>query len=1363
MQVERKTMTVQLRVFIFSLMVVTGVARLTAQTYSFDKVPTQDGIVNLSVRQIIQDHNGFLWIATFSGLYKYEGDEFIVKHDFLHDEINPDVTSLILDADNNIWIGTNNGLSKYNPFTEKIITYYHNEKDPNSVGSDKIRCLGIDNSGRIIVGTFDAGLYIHDSVSDSFSKIDFAGKNVLPPVHVRSILTEENGKIWIGTLNDGLYCFTHSGSKVDSVCNFRNEDPEYHLSNNNVYYIFKDKDGTIAACTKDGINIYNTQTAGFEIIRTSESTNYSLTNFFRTIFRDNGGKLWIGTWGGLFICDSFSDLHQDRYELLTHKRNVPNSIFSEQIMNVFQDNSGAVWIATENGLNKFDPYKNQFQPLGGELISGLKEQTSTAFGEWNGGILILTLSDGILHKKENMISRIYEKQLLEFENEKLYSIFIDSKKNNWIGSFSGLLIKINSTDQSTSVFNHSSESIPIYSISELENGILVIGTGGNGLKYFDTKTREFSNDLRLPGNGTINDIIFDNDKNLWVATQNGIFRRPYGSDQFEYYLPDDPVKVLNPNIFLDIVETDKGEIVIGGRNGLYIYDPQSNAFNKKTFENIPPLWITNIQIDSKKNMWFNLNFNRIAKWNVGTGEARIFSVNNGIRTSPYNRRGFFIDQNDKLYISGFDQIYQFETSKLITNTFSPMPVFTKLVINNTEVHVGTELNKQVILESSIESQQKIILNNNNKDFTLSFNSTSYLNNKENKYRYILHGYDINWQIGNNKSAHYTNLNPGKYTFEVNSANNDGLWSDNSAKLEIRVKPAPLRSFWAIILYIIIATVSVFQIRKIVNARIQLRRELLIERVKRDNEEKFHQERLRFYTNISHELRTPLTLIMGPIKQLISEEIQNSANSRLHSLILNNSQRLLSLVNQLLDFRKSIYQGMKLKATFSNIVETVETNLDAFSFMAKEKLINVQFIRDDDVLNGWFDIEKLNIILFNILSNAFKYTPELGSVTVELKNGDPSSLSGKSHIELMVSNSGKEIPQSEQDKVFERFYQVPDKANSTNTGTGIGLSLVKALVELHHGKITLASKPGEMTCFAIFIPHEREEYSVEEVFDFKRDADRRTKELVDNLKQRVNEPLNTDTEIELQKILIVEDNAELSGFLSEYLSSNYQVFTADNGYDGLGICERENPDIVISDVMMEKMDGLKFCQKLKYTQEISHIPVILMTALASVENKMTGYKAGADDYITKPFEPELLKIRVKNILDNLEKRKKEFGRDLRISASELTISKIDEDFLNQITGLLEKNLDNSDFDIDSFCRNLGVSSSYLYRKIKNITGLSPNEFIRTYRLRKAAVLFRESKMNVSEIAYHVGFNDPLYFSKCFKKQFGISPSMYFQNN
>lgn len=1350
-----------IRILYLLLLIFCALFAFSQQT-SFDKIPTQQGEANLSVRQIIQDDTGILWIATFSGLYRYQGDDFILQHEFNNSrQINNDVTCLLEDNNRNLWIGTNQGVSKYNLETGLLHTYEHQKENQGSLPSNKIRSLCGDDAGRIWIGTSNAGLSLYDNERDSFISIEFDSTKVIPPVYIKTIFDKGNGELWIGTLNDGLYCVKYTGDKVDSICNYRAENRDLNLSDNRVYCIYKDFDGQMIVGTRNGLNVYNPVSETFKQIIIHQVENESMVNFFRSVYRDKIGRLWIGTWGGLIRCNSISDLENGEFDLLKHNRNIMHSVSHDQVMHVFEDNSGTIWLGTENGLNRYDPYQNQFQPLAGKAFDNIAEQTATGFCPYGNGLLILTLSDGVFYKQGKVISKVFEGQLKEYEKNKLYSIFIDSKQNIWIGSFNGLLIKLNPERDGVEAYRHTGSGDPIYSINEGKNRQIIIGTDGGGLKYFNPDTRMFLNDNNLQGDVLVSDTHTDCSGNFWVASYMGIFKKGRDNNYFEYFLPDNPDSINNPNIFFDIEETTDGKIYVGGRNGLYLYNSGKNAFDVLKFSNAGNIWVTNIQTDKIQNLWLNLNFNQIARLTRLNNSIQFFNVNNGIRSSQYNHRGFYMDAGKQLYISGFDQIYQFNTTSLITNSFSPVPFFTKLVINNEEVKPGIEINGHVILSKNISFQQSLLLNHKNKDFTISFASASYLNSRENKYRYKLQGYDDKWQITPSNSVNYTNLNPGKYVFEVYSANNDGIWSQTPAKIEIRVKPSPFLSFWAIMLYLLIGTVATIQFRRVINARLQLRRELLIERVKRDNEEKFHQERLRFYTNISHELRTPLTLILGPVKQLIANEKQNPVNARLNKLILNNTQRLLTLVNQLLDFRKSVYQGMKLKATYFNLVEIIETNLDAFSFMAKEKSIEVQYLSDEKNFEGWFDVEKINIILYNIFSNAFKFTPESGMIKVELNHSNDDMFAGKPYIVLKVSNSGKGIPKNEQQKVFERFYQISGQQNSINTGSGIGLSLVKSLVELHHGKITLVSEPDEITCFTVFIPYSRDEYSDEEVFDFKRDADRRTREFVDNLKQQESNKASNPIHSYSGKILLVEDNAELSGFLFDYLSSDFAVTAVNNGIDGLAVCESENPDLVISDVMMDKMDGIQFCQKLKSTPEISHIPIILMTALASVENKISGYKAGADDYITKPFEPELLKIRVTNILRNLEKRKREFESDPKISVTELTISGIDEDFLNQVLELLEKNLDNGDFDLEHFCKRLGVSSSHFYRKIKSITGLAPNEFIRTHRLKKAALLMRESEMNVSEIAFHVGFNDALYFSKCFKKQFGISPSHYAQ--
>lgn len=1330
-----------------------------AQQQYFDKIHTREGEAHLSVRQVMQDNNGVLWLATFSGLYCYNGGDYIFEHRFRHQQqINADVTAVVQDETNNIWIGTNDGLAKYNPESEELVIYRNQEGAADAIGSNKIRSLAVDEDGRIWVGTFDQGLYLYLPESDGFRAVRFDEKASTPPVYIRKIFAGDGDRIWLGTWNNGAYCFTYKNEKVDSVLNFREESAERSLSNNFVYEITKDTDGTMVIGTRGGLNVFNSESKRFEDVSSARFQAGDMTNFIRSIMRDNSGKLWIGTWGGLILCDSFSDIKTGEFQLLKHKRSVVSSISHSQVMDVFQDKSGVVWVATENGLNSYDPYFNQFQPLSGAAMDDLSEQTATDFFPYKNSLLFLTLADGIIEKKNGFLQPFASSLLRPYQNEKFYSLFVDSENNIWLGSFNGVLLKLNVANGTVLAYKHSEQNTPIYAICELRKNVLAIGTFGEGLKYFNVRTGRFSDNTGISGDVQINDMLIDSEKRLWIVTQFGIFKKDELDTSFEYFLPENN-EVLHPNVFLSVAESKSGTIFIGGRNGLYEYQELEQSFVKNNFDTELQLWVTNLQFDSENRLWMNLNFNKIAQWNPKTSELLSFNVNNGIRSSSYNRRGFYIDKNDQIYLSGFDQVYMFDATQTVSNTYAPPPVFTNLVINNTDVHTDTELNDEFVLDKNIAYQKRLVLSHRNKDFSLSFSSSSYLNTRENKYKYRLQGIDREWHIGNERSVGYTNLRPGNYTFEVYSANNDGLWSAVPARLQIKIKPAPLLSTAAIMAYIFILAVAFYFSRRLILTRMKLRRALLVEKVKRDKEEKFHEERLRFYTNISHELRTPLTLIMGPAKELLSGDVPNSESSRLHQLIFKNSQRLLSLVNQLLDFRKSLHQGMTLKVTPCNLVRVVESNMEAFAYMANEKHIQVDFESNEPTLQGWFDVEKLDIILFNILSNAFKYTPDYGFVKLGIIKSEGNKIIPAEHVKLTISNTGKGIPKHLQEKVFERFFQVTNDSGSGNSGTGIGLALVKNVVELHHGKITVQSEPGESTTFSVYLPMHKQYYSEEEVFDFARDADRRTRELFNKKLEQKSDSVFEKKNSRSKTLLIVEDNAELRAYLQSFLSESYTVYAADNGQQGLECCKKHNPDLVISDIMMDTMDGIQFCKTLKSTPEISHIPVILMTALASVENKLQGYKVGADDYITKPFEPELLQIRIENTLEHINKAKKEFGKNPETAFGDLTVSKIDEDFLNQVIDLIDKNLDNGAFDIESFAKNLGVSTSQLYRKIKGISGVSPNEFIRTYRLRQAAKMIVDTRLSMSEVAYKVGFNDSLYFSKCFKKQFGVSPSKY----
>ena len=513
--------------------------------------------------------------------------------------------------------------------------------------------------------------------------------------------------------------------------------------------------------------------------------------------------------------------------------------------------------------------------------------------------------------------------------------------------------------------------------------------------------------------------------------------------------------------------------------------------------------------------------------------------------------------------------------------------------------------------------------------------------------------------------------------------------------------------------------------------------------------KLNNEKLRFFTNISHELRTPLTLILGPAKQLLDENKATTTDyekSR-YNLIYQNASRLLNLVNQVLDFRKAQSGELKLKVSKTDILAYSKNIFESFKEMAYNKKIKLNFISGNEAIEGWIDNDKFDKILYNLLSNALKFTNEYGNVdlTISLKGEDEEILI------IQVKDDGIGIPLKSQEKIFKRFYQATN-SKLNNTGSGIGLSLVKSLVELHKGFIKVESIPAKGSTFMVEIPIDRSFYNAKEVFEFALKNDNQSMLLLEKNAKKIIQ----NTELK-QKILVIEDNVELRKYLIDYLSDFYKVYEAENGEQGLKICKQIKPILCVADVMMPVMDGLKFCEELKKDEFISHIPVVLLTALSENEDKVKGYAIGADAYLVKPFEPSLLKTVIENIIKSRMELKAKFSGEVESKVSLLTHSPIDEEFMAKITNLINDNISDLDLSTEYLYDKLGVSYSKLYKKIKELTDLTPNEFIRTIRLKKSAELLKTKKYNVSEVTNLVGFSDPLYFSRCFKKQFGFPPS------
>ena len=647
----------------------------------------------------------------------------------------------------------------------------------------------------------------------------------------------------------------------------------------------------------------------------------------------------------------------------------------------------------------------------------------------------------------------------------------------------------------------------------------------------------------------------------------------------------------------------------------------------------------------------------------------------------------------------------------------------------------------------------------------------------------MEGYDRNWyEAVNIRTAHYSKIPPGDYTFWVQGSNNDGLWNDKTASIKVTVLPPIWKTWWAVGIYVlIIAGITTVLYKNIIN-RERLKSNLQLERSNREHSEKLYRSKIQFFTNLSHELRTPLTLIIGPLEKLISMH-EGSRFLREQLYVINqNAHRLLRLVNQLLDFRKAESGNLKLKVAQGNIIKFIREIILSFQGYASQKQIELKFNSGQDNIQVYFDRDQMEKVIFNLLSNALKYTPESGEIRVDIHKLDknrfkdhPDAPSQKNsyfkegYVEIAVRDNGKGIAEIYQKDIFKRFYSIENHENHDDIGTGIGLSLSKTLVELHHGNIAVDSKEGEFTCFRIRLPLGKPALDDDNFLQGFRDSEdiynyRKTENGYDTVEtESLKHPQTDDLEQENERpiLLIIEDNNDVRNYIASIFEADYKLHEAKDGLEGYDLAQKIIPDLIISDVMMPKVDGISLCHKLKSEYKTSHIPIILLTARTSLIFKIEGLETGADDYITKPFNASIIKVRAKNLITSRKILREHFlnSDPMKIEPSHVSYTSKDEIFLNGAIKIVEENMSDTTFTVEYLGRELGMSRMQLYRKLKSLTGYSANEFIRLLRLKRAAQLLKHNQMTISEITYEVGFTDLQYFRSCFKRQYGVNPSEY----
>ena len=1370
------------------------------QNEIFKSYTVEDGLSSSDINCIFQDKSGFIWIGTDNGLNRFDGSEFKIfrnKQKNQNSISDNSVWSLFEDRNGNIWIGTKGGiLNKYSPASEK---FEHIKLSDNKLSENSITAILEDNDGLIWIGTYSQGLFRYEPATGKIKNWNYdpANKNGLSNNYVTSLLQDVDGFIWISTYN-GLNKLNPTKLNDGFDLFFANESDKYSLCNNLVWRINQStiNKNLLWIGTSNGLCSFDITKQKFSRLSIPAKYPSQFSNSFASISEQNvDGKniLWAASYGGLFRIDLSNNISQ---QFVSDKKN-SNGFLGNQIDQLLIDRSGVLWIGTDKGLNylslraqKFNSIfsKNINSPLYQELLnSDIKFIVNGTENDY-----YIAASEGLYQLK----LKNQESELTKFNqlnNFNLWSIETGLNNDLWIGTYgNGLihfdlsneklqLIKIESPTFKTSAFNY------IKALHLNNNGKLWIGFWGGGLALYDIKTNDYKiwikeeADIKSIGHNDVWALHEDNLGRLWIGTNGGGLNLyvPKNNGEFNNWKfdADNSNSLINNSILsINEIKTDdksKTVFLIGTENGLseltikndksdkYKMHLEFNNFNNA--ESLSDKSINAVTDDDNGYLWISSN-SGLMRFNPKTSSAVIFGSSDGLNSNIFNSGAFCKSKNGIIIFGSAKGPVIFNPAEIILSKYQPKIIFTDFQIFNKSV-IPDESSP---LKVNITSAREINLSYDQNTFTFKFSSTDYNTSDLIQFKYKLEGFDADWINSNsNRTANYTNINPGSYRFIVIGTNSDGIWSEQEASVSLLISPPYWRTIWAYLLYVALIALGLYVIRKFEMSRTKLRNELRLKELETAKIREIEIMKSRFFTNLSHEFRTPLMLIKGPVERLLNGKDVNQSEQI--KLIQRNSEKLQNLIDQLLELSQLEAASIQLKAKKENLVSIVRGILFSFSALAERKNITLSFNSVKEEITAWIDRDKMEKILNNILSNAFKFTPDNGKIKFEIVN---TTIDYIDYTTVTITDTGIGIPAEKIDKIFDRFYQVDDSSKRAYSGSGIGLSLVKELVDLHQWKIFVQSKLGSGTEFILQIPLDENYLSdFQKVLDINKSNEVNISELsdeniVDITESKIDEvkkidlPINKKSEKQKKPaILIVEDSEDVRIYLNDILKDEYNLILSENGEAGLKTALESLPDLIISDVMMPIMDGIEFCKKIKSDWRTAHIPVVLLTAKASTESKIVGLETGADDYITKPFSFRELTVRIKNLLQQRKQLREKFGKDVVFKPENITPNKADQEFLMNAINIVEKNISNYDFDSDELAKQIFLSRSQLHRKIQSISGQSTGEFIRTIRLKKAAGLILEKTFSLTQIALEVGFNSPSHFTKAFKQMFECLPSEF----
>lgn len=1342
--------------------------------YEIQKVTLKNGLSSDFIYDVVQDHHDLIWIATESGLNRYDGKNI---RSFFHQKMNTGTLSnnLVqsLYADNEqkqLWVGTNEGLDRYNFETEDFTRFHYSNENGHLCFGDIVRILP-DGKDHLWICSYSGGLFRFDRRDGTFDYVqsEYQKARHRKGLEAISMFVDEDF-VWIGSNDEGVICYDKK-KKVFNNYDVEGQTAGYRFQIRDFY---EDEHGSVWLATSQGIYCKKKNDNRFCKHKMLKVLSDNSLFFIRDIKKD---EVWVGTEEGIVRLrkDTFRpDSFNPKYETIEMKNGGLGLSF-RSVRNIREDRYKNIWISTYAGGVNYIPYSlPNFRSITVEADNTKMYESNKILyieEDCSGNIYLGTDGHGI-HKLD--ASHRYVKHISFDKTDSrlrlgiIQSILCDGDSVLWVGTYDGGLIRYNQKVGEYTFLNTFNSKLPSNDVREIvsyDNEIIV--GGRKGIAVLDRTGRikrcYSVSQPGLPANDVRRIIVLPNG-DMWMTLYNaGLSFYNRSSDRFSFYSTNiQDSESLQDNMIEDICIGENGRLWIVSRNsGLFYKDSDREGFK--------PVCLGNSQgyirlfEDTNGILWLCTS-SHIVKHNYLDGQTDNYSNEAILNTGMYFASAALKSRNGNIYFGGAHGVVYFSPYKMrISSRPALRPVLTDFTLYNQSVGFSSE-EYPGLLDKSLLTADKIELEYDHSVFGLHFVSPNYGFSDELKYAFRLSGEEEDWNyVGTRTFAEYRNISPGEYEFQVKVANQDGVWNVEPTTIPIIIHPPFWKTTWMYCLYVLLLILLLYGVLRLWTYRLRVYNQLRYTRLERDKTQEVYQSKLRFFTNISHEFRTPITLISNPTERLLA--LENDSEKRyLLSVMKRNSDRLLRLVNQLLDLRRIDNDGFKLCVCKLNMQSLLHEVYMSFKELAERHDIQflLEYVPEDK--DFYIDRQVLEKCLYNLLSNAFKFTPSGGQISIKAYVAE---FEGRLFMVIDVKDSGMGISKEAVDSIFDRFFQEDNPEVRNNMGSGIGLHLVKELMELHHGEVRVESEPNKGSVFTLLFPtdkhvfHDADFYDeTSYVFQDAETRERDTEILLGNV-----ELLDTESK---KMILVVDDEPDIREFLMYNLQKQYRVICAENGEQALNIIRENDIHLILSDVMMPLVDGVELCARLKSDMATCHIPVILLTAKNALPAQIQGLDAGADDYISKPFHLEYLMIKIASKLHQLELLQLKYTTKLQKEEREIdnceekslpAIPSLNDIFISKAIDFIIRDLDNAEFNGELLAEKLNMSRVHLHRKLKMITNTTTSEFIRNVRLNEAATLLRQKKMNVSEVSYATGFNSPAYFSSCFAKYFGISPKEY----